>query len=147
MTFADADVPLYSARSGRSSGASRLSSELAAAETARINDPYDPFGDSYFPPVHTLLPGSPFPSSSASSVTPANSIRVANNDMEVVSRLLEQLEKETVRREALEYSLTSLRESTGAHLRRSDQKIKELMEENETLRANLAKLVKMQEDH
>lgn len=146
MTFADADVPLYTPHSGHSSGASRLNSGLCAAETARINDPHDPYADSYFPPVHTLLPGlpvSPFPPSSASSATPApaNSIRATNAESDIVSKLLEQLEKETVHREALEYSLASLRESTGAGLRRSDQKIKELMEENKALLDKLAKMV------
>lgn len=142
MTFADAEVPLYSPRSGRSSGASRLSSELAAAETARINDPHDPFGESYFPPVHTLFPSSPFPPSSATSATPVNSVRGSQIDnVDIVSRLLEQLEKETMRREALEYSLASMRESTGADLRRSDQRIKDLMEENKMLASRLAKPV------
>lgn len=141
MTFADTEAPVPTPLSAHFSQGSRLSSELAAAETARINDPFDPYGDSYFPPVKSLLPHSPFPSSGSTSGPPSIDERSPANEPDIVKRLLEQLEEETTRRETLEYSLASLRESTGADLRRSDQRIKDLTEENESLRLELAKFV------
>ncbi|KAK9897112.1 hypothetical protein P389DRAFT_53338 [Cystobasidium minutum MCA 4210] len=145
MTFADADDGLVSTplAAPRSQG-SRLSSELAAAENARINDPFDPYGNSYFPPVKSMVPVSPFPSSGTVSGPPSVAGTGTNGDTDVVKRLLEQLEAETTRREALEYSLASLRESTGADLRRSDQKIKEMMEENKRLLSKLARLASLE---
>lgn len=140
MTFADTEDPVPTPLSAHFSQGSRLSSELAAAESARINDPFDPYGDSYFPPVKSLLPHSPFPSSGSTSGPPSIDERGPANESDIVKRLLEQLEAETIRRETLEYSLASLRESTGADLRRSDQRIKELMEENKRLVIKLAKL-------
>lgn len=139
MTFADDQC--YSPDGGLTSRGSHLSSELAAAETARINDPIDPYKDSYFPPIKTLVPQSPFPSSSSVSDSILATARESETDTDIVKRLLDQLEKETVRREALEYSLASMRESLGANLRRSDQKIRELTAENRELLARLAKLV------